>query len=118
MRTKQELELVDLLVAQGLNDVEVARRTGIPRGTIRDWRRGRRPQHERLDRFGSATEPRIPPGAQRAYAHVLGLYLGDGHITRMPRTWRIRVFLDAAYPSIVDECGSAIEIALDRSAAL
>lgn len=27
------------LVDQGLNDCEISRRLGIPRGTIRDWRR-------------------------------------------------------------------------------
>ena len=37
------------------------------------------------------------------YAELLGLYLGDGHITTMPRTQRLRIFLDARYRTIVDE---------------
>ena len=37
------------------------------------------------------------------YAHLLGLYLGDGHISAMPRTQRMRIFLDARYGAIVDE---------------
>ena len=37
------------------------------------------------------------------YAEFLGLYLGDGHISQMARTQRLRVFLDASYPTIVDE---------------
>ena len=37
------------------------------------------------------------------YAELLGLYLGDGHITEMPRTERLRIFLDARYGRVVDE---------------
>ena len=37
------------------------------------------------------------------YAELLGLYLGDGHITQMARADRLRLFLDAKYPNIVDE---------------
>ena len=35
------------------------------------------------------------------YAELLGLYLGDGHISAMPRVDRLRMSLDAAYPRIV-----------------
>jgi hypothetical protein len=37
------------------------------------------------------------------YAELLGLYLGDGHIVRMPRTLHLRIFLDSKYPRIIDE---------------
>jgi len=37
----------------------------------------------------------------RAYAHLLGLYLGDGHIAAFPRTWCLRLYLDEAYPAII-----------------
>jgi hypothetical protein len=36
-----------------------------------------------------------------AYAHLLGLYLGDGTISELPRTFRLRITLDARYPGIV-----------------
>jgi len=35
------------------------------------------------------------------YAELLGLYLGDGWIVRVSRTFVLRVALDAAYPGIV-----------------
>ncbi|HEV8373977.1 MAG TPA: helix-turn-helix domain-containing protein [Actinomycetota bacterium] len=38
MRSREEVALVLGLARQGLNDCEIARRTGIPRGTVRDWR--------------------------------------------------------------------------------
>src|SRR3954452_18396193 len=43
-----------------------------------------------------------------AYAYLLGLYLGDGYVATMPRTFRLRVTLDDAYPGIVAEAAAAI----------
>jgi hypothetical protein len=37
------------------------------------------------------------------YAELLGMYLGDGHITRLARTERLRIALDAAHPRIVED---------------
>jgi hypothetical protein len=46
-----------------------------------------------------------------AYAYLLGLYLGDGTVSHHPRgVFRLRVFLDRAYPVIVAECVAAISI--------
>jgi hypothetical protein len=42
------------------------------------------------------------------YCYLLGLYLGDGHIARTPRVWRLRIFLDSAYPAIVQACETAM----------
>ncbi len=46
------------------------------------------------------------------YAELLGLYLGDGHITDMTRTQRLRLFLDAKYPDIVDAAEQLIRATL------
>jgi hypothetical protein len=44
-----------------------------------------------------------------SYAYLLGMYLGDGYISRHPRgVRRLRVTLDSAYPRIVAECASAM----------
>jgi hypothetical protein len=37
------------------------------------------------------------------------MYLGDGCIDCMPRTWRLRIALDLAWPGIVGECASAMQ---------
>jgi hypothetical protein len=42
------------------------------------------------------------------YAELLGLYLGDGHISQMPRAQRMRLTLDAKYPRIVDDAAELI----------
>jgi hypothetical protein len=92
------------LVAAGLNDCEVARRTGVPRRTILDWRR---PTYVR--RSSSEVCPRCWRDAKRIrftaedYAELLGLYLGDGYISAGPRTYRLRITLDAKYPQIISE---------------
>ena len=91
------------LVAAGVNDCEIARRLGVPRTTVRDWRKPRYVPR-------SAVRSRCPRCGRRSrlivldaepYAELLGLYLGDGHITQMARTERLRIFLDAKYQAIV-----------------
>lgn len=43
------------------------------------------------------------------YAELLGLYLGDGHIVRLARTWKLRIFLDSRYGLIVQESRQLLE---------
>ena len=44
-----------------------------------------------------------------AYAYLLGMYLGDGHVGKMARTWRLTVALDSRFPGIVERCVQAID---------
>ena len=45
--------------------------------------------------------------------YLLGLYLGDGCLSRHPRgVYRLRVTLDHAYPGIIRACADAIESVL------
>jgi hypothetical protein len=91
------------LIAAGVNDCEIARRLGVPRTTVRDWRAPRyvRKPVEDCWRCWRATRP--VRFTAEDYAELLGLYLGDGHITQLARTERIRIFLDARHSMIVDE---------------
>ena len=44
-----------------------------------------------------------------AYAYLLGVYLGDGHISPQPReVYRLLVSCDAAYPGLIDETADAM----------
>ncbi len=45
-----------------------------------------------------------------AYSYLLGLYLGDGYISRDPRVWRLRITLDQKYPAIIDRCRTALAL--------
>jgi hypothetical protein len=43
------------------------------------------------------------------YAYLLGLYLGDGHISLHRRgVYFMRVVLDNAWPGVIDECEAAM----------
>lgn len=42
------------------------------------------------------------------YAYLLGLYLGDGCISKDPRTYKLRIVLDVRYPGIIHEASKAI----------
>jgi len=90
------------LVDAGVNDCEVARRLGLPRTTVRDWRHAKD-----LPRPGT-TCPRCWRSSLRPirfstadYSELLALYLGDGHIVRAGRSDRLRIFLDTRYCEII-----------------
>jgi hypothetical protein len=101
------------LIATGHNDCEVARQLGIPRATIRDWRRptyvSRRDYADcACPRCWRASKPmRFEP---EDYTELLGLYLGDGHIAEGARTDRLRLSLDARY----DQMNAEIEALMRR----
>jgi hypothetical protein len=53
-------------------------------------------------------EGRWRPEDERSYSHLLGLYLGDGHLARFPRTYRLVITCDAAYPALIGACRAAV----------
>ena len=90
------------LAAAGVNDCEVARRLGIARTTVRDWRRPRYfAQLVTCPRCGGRLRPLA--FSDPDYAELLGLYLGDGNISQLARTQSLRISLDARYRAIVDD---------------
>jgi hypothetical protein len=112
------------LIQGGENDCEVARRLGLPRTTIRDWRwAGDLPRRGGTCPrcWRSSLKPILFSPAD--YAELLGLYLGDGHIVRTGRTDRLRIFLDTRYVEIIAEarallhrCFPAHSVGLFRTA--
>jgi hypothetical protein len=104
------------LLDGGLNDCEVARRIQVPRSTVRGWCVERDAAQVRIgnvaksprDNCGVEHEFSVLPG--RAYAYLLGMYLGDGCISAAPRgVWKLRITLDSKYPRIVAECQAAMK---------
>ncbi len=112
-------EALRLRDGEGLGAVRVARRLELPVGTVRDWHAGKLPRHSRTTlRNGDPLPPVCPVCGQdehafdelpHAYVYLLGLYLGDGTISRHRRgVYRLRIFLDMKYPGIVAECAAAM----------
>ena len=113
MHSRYEVERVLSLVAQGHNDCQISRTTGINRTTIREWRHrgppGRRPSRRASRCYicdgDSLDEP--------AYSYLLGIYLGDGYISKEPRTYRLRIYQDQRYPELINLARSSIARVLD-----
>ena len=113
MRSREEVALVTELVAAALNDCEIARRTGIPRGTIRQWRIGRAPNFERQSGTCAVCSQDVGALPLPAYPYLLGLYLGDGCLTPCPRdVFKLRIACAERYPGLIRECELAMAAVL------
>jgi hypothetical protein len=86
--------------------------TGINRATLRDWR-----EHPERGVAPSAVCPRcaaspVLPEPQADYAYLLGLYLGDGCISRagagVKQVWTLRIACADAWPGLIQECQRAM----------
>jgi hypothetical protein len=116
-------EALRLRDEEGLGARRVARRLGLSVSTVKDWHAGKLPQHSRTTlRNGDPIPPsclvcnqdehqfdRLPS----TYVYLLGLYLGDGTISRhQGGVYRLRIFLDMKYPEIVAESEEAMRLVL------
>jgi hypothetical protein len=110
VRTAEQFEAVKILIASGMNDCAVSRETGVPRCTVRDWRI-RPPTRKRpVESSPCGVDHDFAALPATAYSYLLGMYLGDGCISRGGRVWRLRIVLDAKYPGIIERCREAIDI--------
>lgn len=115
MFSEAEVEQVLRLAARGLNQSQLARETGVSRTTIRNWLRGNVPRVKRCFRCGADADP-FPEVRDHAYAYLLGLYLGDGWLTKhRRRVYRLHVALDRRYPRIIRECEAAVSLVMPPS---
>jgi len=98
--------------AHGLSSVRIAAELKIPRGTVRDWVSGRVPRTLMLGaEYCSACGGPIHAFNELSpsYVYLLGLYLGDGCLATHQRgVYKLRLSLDGAYPSIINEARGAI----------
>ncbi|WP_327676279.1 helix-turn-helix domain-containing protein [Kitasatospora sp. NBC_00458] len=107
------------LLRRGTRNTEVGRRLGVPSGTVSWWK------HEDLARHGTL------PGRKRstcthcygdaldqpAYSYLLGLYLGDGHITwpEQHRSASLFITCDNKWPGIIDAVDQAMRRVMPRN---
>jgi hypothetical protein len=101
------------LVAQGQSLRAVSLTTGVSRAALRDWRDN--PDKSALSRNGRC--PRcsgagIAIELRKDYAYLLGLYLGDGCISRQAPAskgvWVLRITCADAWPGLMEECARAM----------
>ena len=97
------------LSEQGLIDREVAQVTGVSIGAVQKWRTGLRRTPEKESKHASC--PRCDGATldERAYAYLLGLYLGDGHITRHRRgVFALSVACGDVWPGLITAAKEAL----------
>jgi hypothetical protein len=121
-RPWEDLETVRDLLDQGMSISEATRRSGIPRGTIRSW------LANGLDETLTARSTGVSPCefcyyvrnlSESSYAYLLGLYLGDGCISEHRRgVFRLRIFQDQKYPSLIHQCMIAMRWVLPNKVGL
>jgi len=120
MRSPDEYRRILRLWEEGMNKSEIEQITKIPRATIRDCikRYGNletleiKTQEEAIPRLLQILCTQVSGEYTKIhaqYAYLLGLYLGDGHVVKMRRVYRLRIFLDYKYPNIITSCSQAMQ---------
>ncbi len=120
MREYEEYQQILEMWECGIPKKRIAIQLNVPRTTVRDCierystLRGLETNRERasrstpngvLERVGNPQNNLV----QQAYTYLLGLYLGDGNITKVRQVYRLRITLDARYPGIIQSCSQAIQ---------
>lgn len=118
-RTYEEKAQILWLWDNGKNKSEIERLTGIPRATVRDCiikYRSLSALEEDAKNQSSKVFPALESvknahlkEMQQAYSYLLGIYLGDGCISKMGRTYRLRVSCASCYPNIIEAISEAIQ---------
>jgi hypothetical protein len=100
------------LMRRGFSLRSISMSTGINRSTLREWR-----EHPEIGANLKAECPRCSdsvtlPEPHADYAYLLGLYLGDGCISRAgardKEIWKLRIICADAWPGLVRECERAM----------
>jgi hypothetical protein len=100
----------------GVPNAEIARKLGIPKGTVGSWKFRDRALNSELYPKTRAKTPYCPRcngvEVDRApYSYLLGLYLGDGCITKAPRH-RVQTLTIAccdAWPGLIEAAADALQ---------
>jgi hypothetical protein len=100
------------LIAKGVSLRSISKSTGISRATLHDWR-----EHPEINAqvhavcHKCAASPTLPE-PPHDYAYLLGLYLGDGCISRAGArdkdVWKLRIACADAWPGLIRECERAM----------
>lgn len=91
------------LIGTGLSDYEISRRTGASRSSVQRWRVHGAP------RKAQTPCPRDwRPSDPASYSYLLGIYLGDGYVSKASASPVLEIALDSRYPGIAEECTAAI----------
>jgi hypothetical protein len=104
------------LSRQGLIDREVARVTGVSIGAVQKWRTGLRRTPEKESKHANCPRCDGAPLDEPVYAYLLGLYLGDGHITRHRRgVFALSIACGDVWPGLITAAKDAMRHVMPTS---
>jgi hypothetical protein len=115
MYPQTTVDTARLLSRQGLIDREVAQITGVSIGAVQKWRTGSRRSP------GKERKPDCPRCGDKdlnepAYSYLLGLYLGDGWLTRGRRdVFALSIACSEAWPGLMTAAKSAMSAVMPAS---
>ena len=117
-RTIEEYNKVMFLFKQGMNKLQIAKQTGVPRGTITDWTLNK--INLTISKQRIELDPKIilsTPEKIDAYIYLLGSYLGDGCITQPPshRTAKLRISCDNKQPFVIQTNVEAMKVLFENN---
>src|SRR4051794_3409324 len=118
MHPQATMNIALQLSAIGVIDRENAQICDVSIGAIRHWRAGRRRASSGTTASKTNTCPRCHsrPLDEPAYAYLLGLYLGDGHITHGPRdVYALAIACSDDWPGLMDAAQQALAAAMPTS---
>ena len=117
MYPRTTIDLAMMLSAIGVLDRENAQICNVSVRAIRHWRRGDRRSSDGSGRQGAPNCPRCHDRFldEAAYSYLLGLYLGDGHVVRTPRTYLLTIACADAWPGLVGEARRAMSLVMPSS---
>jgi hypothetical protein len=109
------------LLRGGAKNADVARALDVPMGTISYWKHVDRAKRGECPGRQSTECPRCDGREldEAAYAYLLGLYLGDGHIiqNRAMRVPSLSVTCADSWPDLIDACAEAMQAVLPGNTA-
>lgn len=100
------------LLRNGTRNADVARQFNIPLGTVSYWKHMDRAKRGECP---GSHDPKCPRCDGReldeaAYSYLLGLYLGDGHVSHYSehRVPNLMITCAESWPGLMDECEQAM----------
>ena len=88
----------------GLNNSQLSKKFNIPRTTIKYWTENKYNNHNHNENLKIKNIDDYLIGKNKCYSYILGIYLGDGCISKAKKSYKIRIALDEKYYNIIEEC--------------
>jgi len=107
MWSEAEFQLVHRLIDRGLSNRRISTLTGVSAATVGSWRLG----NGIVPRRAAPAGPGWRPPDHANYCYLLGLYLGDGHISQPRGHPVLRIYLDRGYPGIIQTTADVLSSA-------